>query len=441
MPTPTNRDLIECWRNEPAPLLPLLHAFHDREGFISEEALRDIAVGLRTSLADLFGTVTFYHHFSRTPPGQSAPRVCTGPVCCLVGGNELLAALKAEGATPMPCAGRCDDFVPVLKGHQVLIGVDPDALEAKPSPLPPPNPGGIDECVFGSIREPDRSSIEGYRRTGGYEGLTRAVREMRPAEVVEVITDSKLAGRGGAGFPTGLKWQGVSEAPSNPKTIVCNADEGEPGCFKDRAILDHDPHAVIEAMVLAAYATGATRGFIYLRYEYPETLDTLARAIGEAEEAGFLGERILDADFSFHIHLRRGAGAYICGEEGSLLNSLEGKHPFPRNRPSLPCDPRLRQLANGCQQRGNARGCAADYAPGGGLVSQSWNERSRGHEGHQPFRGHPETGQLRGAVWIAVADAALRLGRRCTGRPFDSSGHDGGSLRRLSRWRGSECNP
>ena len=336
MPTPTNRDLIECWRNEPAPLLPLLHAFHDRDGFISEEALRDIAVGLRTSLADLFGTVTFYHHFSRTPPGQSAPRVCTGPVCCLVGGNELLAALKAVGATPMPCAGRCDDFVPVLKGHQVLIGVDPDALEAKPSPLPPPNPGGIDECVFGSIREPDRASIEGYRRTGGYEGLTRAVQEMRPAEVIEVITESKLAGRGGAGFPTGLKWQGVSEAPSNPKTIVCNADEGEPGCFKDRAILDHDPHAVIEAMVLAAYATGATRGFIYLRYEYPDTLNTLARAIGEAEEVGFLGEQILDADFSFHIYLRRGAGAYICGEEGSLLNSLEGKHPFPRNRPPYP---------------------------------------------------------------------------------------------------------
>ena len=161
-------------------------------------------------------------------------------------------------------------------------------------------------------------------------------RRCSPAEVIEVITESKLAGRGGAGFPTGLKWQGVSEAPSNPKTIVCNADEGEPGCFKDRAILDHDPHAVIEAMVLAAYATGATRGFIYLRYEYPETLDTLARAITEAEEAGFLGERILDAGFSFHIYLRRGAGAYICGEEGSLLNSLEGKHPFPRNRPPYP---------------------------------------------------------------------------------------------------------
>ena len=336
MSTPTNRELIECWCNEPAPLLPLLHAFHDRDGFISEEALRDIAVGLRVPLADLYGTVTFYHHFSREAPGQSAPRVCTGPVCCLVGGGELLAALKEEGATPMPCAGRCDDFVPVLKGDQVLIGVDKDALQAKPSPLPPPNPGGIDECVYGAIREPGRASIGGYIRTGGYEGLTRAVQEMRPAEVIEVITESKLAGRGGAGFPTGLKWQAVAEASGTPKTVVCNADEGEPGCFKDRAILDYDPHAVIEAMVLAAYATGAMRGFIYLRYEYPETFNILARAITEAEAGGFLGNRILDADFSFHLYLRRGAGAYICGEEGSLLNSLEGKHPFPRNRPPYP---------------------------------------------------------------------------------------------------------
>ena len=336
MKVPTNQELIKRWRDEPAPLLPLLHAFHDRDSFISEEALRDIARGLKIPLADLFGTVTFYPHFSRTAPGQSAPRVCTGPVCCLRGGKALLEALEVDGAIPMPCAGRCDDFVPVLKGHQVLIGTSPDALEAKPSPLPPPNPGGFEECVFAHIREPGRATLEGYRRSGGYEGLTRAVQEMRPAAVVERITESKLAGRGGAGFPTGLKWKAVVEAPGEPKTIVCNADEGEPGCFKDRAVLEHDPHAVIEGMLLAAYATGATRGFIYLRYEYPEICKTLERAIAEAEEAGLLGEKILGTDFSFRIHLRRGAGAYICGEEGSLLNSLEGKHPFPRNRPPFP---------------------------------------------------------------------------------------------------------
>jgi NADH-quinone oxidoreductase subunit F len=159
---------------------------------------------------------------------------------------------------------------------------------------------------------------------------------MTPASVIELIVDSKLAGRGGAGFPTGLKWKSVAEAPGEPKTIVCNADEGEPGCFKDRAILDYDPHAIIEGMTLAAYATGAERGFIYLRYEYPETFDILARAIAEAEEVGFVGDGILETDFNFKIHIRRGAGAYICGEEGSLLNSLEGKHPFPRNRPPYP---------------------------------------------------------------------------------------------------------
>ena len=336
MKTPTNRELIERWSSEPAPLLPLLHAFHDRDGFISDESLRDAAVGLKIPLADLFGIVTFYHHFSRNPPGQTAPRVCMGPVCCLAGGKQIIEALKDEGAQAMPCAGRCDDFVPVLKGHCVSVGVNSRTLEARPAPLPPPNPGGIEECVFASIRMPGRFNIEGYCRTGGYEGLQRAVKEMQPSDVIALITESKLAGRGGAGFPTGLKWKSVAEAFGTPKTVICNADEGEPGCFKDRAILDYDPHTVIEGMTLAAYATGAARGFIYLRYEYPGTFKVLERAIAEAESAGFLGEGVLGSDFSFRIHLRRGAGAYICGEEGSLLNSLEGKHPFPRNRPPYP---------------------------------------------------------------------------------------------------------
>ena len=154
--------------------------------------------------------------------------------------------------------------------------------------------------------------------------------------MIDVLKESKLAGRGGAGFPTGMKWQFVREAPGEPKSIVCNADEGEPGCFKDRALMDHDPFAVIEGMTLAGYATGADRGFLYLRYEYPETNARLESAIAAAEAAGLLGENILGSGFTFRLYLRRGAGAYICGEEGSLLNSLEGKHPFPRNRPPYP---------------------------------------------------------------------------------------------------------
>src|SRR6185295_8398624 len=176
---------------------------------------------------------------------------------------------------------------------------------------------------------------------------TRAVIQLTPAGVIEHLKASKLVGRGGAGFPTGQKWQAVADAPGAPKTIVCNADEGEPGCFKDRAILDYDPFAVIEGMTLAGYATGATRGFLYLRYEYPETLAVFERALAEALDAGLLGANILGTPFSFNLYVRRGAGAYICGEEGSLLNSLEGKHPFPRNRPPFPVTHGFEELPTG----------------------------------------------------------------------------------------------
>ena len=333
--SPADLALIDLFRNEPAPLLPLLHAFHDRDGYISAQAIEAIGKELRIPLANLYGTVTFYHHFARQAPGQAAPRVCTGPVCCQQGSQEILDNLP--GAIPMACAGRCDDPVPVLIGHETFVAKGSGQLERRPSsPLPAPNPGGVEECVFRHIREADRATLDGYLRTGGYAALRKVLSEMSPAQVIEIIDASKLAGRGGAGFPTGVKWQAVADAPNGPKTIVCNADEGEPGCFKDRALLDHDPFAVLEGMTLAAYATGATRGFLYLRYEYPETSARLATAMAKAEEAGFLGEHILGSEFSFRVHLRRGAGAYICGEEGALLNSLEGKHPFPRNRPPYP---------------------------------------------------------------------------------------------------------
>jgi NADH-quinone oxidoreductase subunit F len=244
--------------------------------------------------------------------------------------------MKKDGATEMPCAGRCDDMVPVIIDDKAWVGFDKDSLEHRATPMPVVNPGGIEECCFSQIREPGRATLKGYRKTGGYSGLENAVGDMSPEQVVQIITDSKLAGRGGAGFPTGIKWKAVAEAPGDPKCIVCNADEGEPGCFKDRTMMDHDPFAVIEGMTLAAFATGAPLGFIYLRYEYPETEAILENAIEDARASGLLGDNILGSDFSFHLYVRRGAGAYICGEEGSLLNSLEGKHPFPRNKPPFP---------------------------------------------------------------------------------------------------------
>jgi NADH-quinone oxidoreductase subunit F len=334
---PSDQELTEQWKNQPAPLLPMLHAFHDRDGYLSEGSIRAVSEALKIPIAELFGTVTFYHHFSREEPGKSAPRVCTGNVCSLHGAGELLESLKDEGATPMPCSGRCDDMIPVIKGDSVFVGLSKDSLVQRATPVPPPNPGGIEECVFRHIRTEGRATIDGYQQTAGYDALKNTVRDSTPEQLVELISASKLAGRGGAGFPTGIKWKAVADATGDPKTIVCNADEGEPGCFKDRAIMDHDPHGLIEGMTLAAFATGAPRGFIYLRYEYPETQGILQKAIEEAYAANLLGENILSKDgFTFDLYIRRGAGAYICGEEGSLLNSLEGKHPFPRNKPPFP---------------------------------------------------------------------------------------------------------
>ncbi|NNM31903.1 MAG: hypothetical protein HKO53_02505, partial [Gemmatimonadetes bacterium] len=338
MPTPTDEQLLGRWRDEPAPLLPLLHAFHTRDGYLSEEAIRAISAGLRIPIADLFGTVTFYHHLGRSPGSLDQPRVCNGPVCRLHGAEALIAGFKGQGMQPvaMPCPGRCDQPVPVLKGETVFCATAGGDLVHEESPLPPDPPNGIRECVFAGIRDPDRRTLSGYGGDAGYPALAKAIGDFTPEALIDLIDASGLAGRGGAGFPTGRKWRAVRDAEGSPKTIVCNADEGEPGCFKDRVLMDHDPHGLLEGMALAGYATGATRGFIYLRYEYPETAHILEAARDEARAAGLLGDRILGSPFSFDIEIRRGAGAYICGEESSLLNSLEGKHPFPRNRPPFP---------------------------------------------------------------------------------------------------------
>lgn len=336
MTSMSDQEIFDRWCAQPAPLLPILHAFHDRDGYLSDDALRAIAKALRQPIADLFGTVTFYHHFSRTPNGHQNPRVCTGPICCRRDGNALLENLRDQGATPMPCAGRCDEPTPILRGNQSFTSLGSATESDQPAPLPPENPGNHEECTFRHIREPNRHILAGYVVTGGYEALGKALKDT-PEAVLTQLDESGLAGRGGAGFPTGRKWRAVADAPGSPKVVICNADEGEPGCFKDRALMQYDPHGLIEGMVLAAHATGATLGFIYLRYEYPEIQGILERAIGEAEHAGYLGKGIGGkAGFDFHIHVRRGAGAYICGEEGSLINSLEGKHPFPRNRPPFP---------------------------------------------------------------------------------------------------------
>ena len=181
----------------------------------------------------------------------------------------------------------------------------------------------------------DPTSIDDYRAHGGYEAL-RAAHEMGAEAVIAAVTDAKLLGRGGAAFPTGVKWKAVADQPVRTRYVICNADESEPGTFKDRVVMEQDPFAVVEALTIAGFACGAERGFVYVRGEYPLATERLEHAIGEARRHGFLGEDVMGRGTAFDIELRRGAGAYICGEETALFNSIEGKRGEPRNKPPFP---------------------------------------------------------------------------------------------------------
>jgi NADH-quinone oxidoreductase subunit F len=182
----------------------------------------------------------------------------------------------------------------------------------------------------------DPESIEDYMEHGGYEALTKAVKTMQPIDIVEEIKASGLRGRGGAGFPTGLKWMFAHKEKADKKYVVCNADEGDPGAFMDRSVLEGDPHSVIEGMIICAYAIGADEGYIYCRAEYPLAVKRLQLAIKAAEEKGFLGQKIVGTDFSCTLHIKEGAGAFVCGEETALMGSIEGKRGMPRIRPPFP---------------------------------------------------------------------------------------------------------
>ncbi|HEB10883.1 MAG TPA: NADH-quinone oxidoreductase subunit NuoF [Spirochaetales bacterium] len=184
----------------------------------------------------------------------------------------------------------------------------------------------------------DPESIDDYLAVEGYSALRSAVQEMSKQDVVDEIKKSGLRGRGGAGFPTGLKWGFAAAAPGKKKYLICNADEGDPGAFMDRSVLEGDPHAVLEGMAIGAYAIGADEGYIYVRAEYPLAIRRLGIAMSQADEKGFLGNNILGSDFSFQVHLKEGAGAFVCGEETALMASVEGKRGMPRIRPPFPAE-------------------------------------------------------------------------------------------------------
>ncbi len=320
-------EIVARYKIEPAPLLPILHALQERDGYLREAALAVVADRLKIEPGDLYGTVTFYHYF-RLEPGHTLA-YCDGPACRLNlekgGEGEIVKALGGEGqdhAEPIPCPGRCDRPNAVMKDGKFLEGCTRGKIsgdEASPSPAA----GG--PVILRDAKFSDQKNLAAARVRGAY---ARHSLQLSAEEVIKILEAAGLAGRGGAGFPAHIKWKAVRDAKGAPKYLVVNADEGEPATFKDRVILEHDPHLLLEGMAIAASVIGATTAFIYLRYEYPEALAVLTNAIKEATTAGLLGD--------LKIYLRRGAGAYICGEETSLLNSLEGKRPFPRDKPPLP---------------------------------------------------------------------------------------------------------
>lgn len=339
---PVTEGILDRLMDQPAPFLEVLHAIQDHHGYLPEPDLRQVAERFKIPISELYGTVTFYHFFQLEPKPLPDIRICENSTCCLHDLDAIskevvdadLGVAHSGQIEKISCPGRCDMPVPILIGekffHHARAG-SPDSMTAATMPLPPET--GLEECLFRDIRD-GIGSLEGARSHGAWQSPKLAA--STPQEVISQLKESGLTGRGGAGFPTGIKWEAVRNESRGPKYIVCNADESEVGCFKDRLLMAHSPHAMLEGMACAGLVTGAEIGIVYLRWEYPEILESLQVAIDEATAAGLLGDDACGTGRPFRIVIRRGAGAYICGEETSLLNSLEGKHPFPREKPPYP---------------------------------------------------------------------------------------------------------
>ena len=337
-------------------VLPALHALQGAIGWISPGGMNYVCERLTVPPAEAYGVATFYAMFSTEERPRAVVHVCDDIACRRRGGSELLAQLESstDAAVASPCLGLCDRapaaliqsadsddlaIAPVTEtfttafasGGGAMVEAEEDA--GSPQASDPGERATLRLLRRIGVVEP--SSIDDYRAHGGYEALRLAL-EHGPDWTLREITDSKLMGRGGAAFPTGVKWKAVAEQAVHPHYFVCNADESEPGTFKDRVVMEQDPFAVIESLTIAGITTGCEHGYLYIRGEYPLATERLRHAIEEARRHGFLGDDVMGHGTRFDIELRRGAGAYICGEETALFNSLEGKRGEPRNKPPFP---------------------------------------------------------------------------------------------------------
>lgn len=315
-------------------LMPALHEAQKIYSWLPEPVAAEVAKALRVPLADVHGVIEFYSMYYNKPTGKKIIRVCTDPACALKNADGLLSKLCEQydmephqthpeldlTIEPSPCLGLCDHAPAMLitDGDRSLteFGTNEDFHPSSPI-------GGTLQLLTKNCGG-ETTSLATY---GGYSALEKA-KTMSREQVVEEMKTSGLVGRGGAAFPTHNKWEGALNAQADQKYVVCNADESEPGTFKDRILLLDDPHMMIEGMCIAAYAVGATKGYIYIRGEYPYIVPVLENAVNEARQAGYLG--------NFDLEIRVGAGAYICGEETALFESIEGKRGFPRVKPPFP---------------------------------------------------------------------------------------------------------
>ena len=331
-------------------LLPRLSEAQSCSEYLDSNALRAVSDELGISDARTFGAATFYSMLATQPRSRNVIRVCDGPVCQLFGCEQLRqhlgTAAPAEAYTVerSSCLGLCDRAPAALVNLEACGPLSSDRIaplfdgwRGSPTSYEQPRTGEV-RVALARLGQVVPGEVDSLERAGGYEALRFAIAK-EPERVLQAVTESGLQGRGGAGFPTGKKWQLVADAEGprgNAKYIVCNADESEPASFKDRVLMEQDPHLLLEGMALAGYAVGAETGYIYIRGEYESAALRLEQAITQAEQNNWLGERVLGSPFSFRVHLHRGAGAYICGEETALLESLEGRRGEPRLRPPFP---------------------------------------------------------------------------------------------------------
>ena len=344
-------------------LLPVLHVVQDRMGWISPEALNYICQRLSIPPAEAYGVASFYALFSLSPHPPVAVHVCDD-IACLANGAEKVCTELEQTLGPAgspsksgqalwhrsPCLGVCERapaalcftagasasgqvFAPARASN--IVAALNGSSASNPGSVPIPQAGDPKLRLLRRVGVADPTSLDSYRAHGGYAALRRAI-EIGPDEVIREVNDSKLLGRGGAAFPIGRKWEAVARAAVRPHYLVCNADESEPGTFKDRVIMEEDPFALLEAMTIAGFVTSCEQGYIYIRGEYPQATKRLENALIQSRSRGLLGENVMGQGFRFDIELRRGAGAYICGEETALLNSIEGYRGEPRNKPPFP---------------------------------------------------------------------------------------------------------